>query len=97
MLQILSILTIGKVPSRHLALLSKKRSGDEPVENESGDGSALPIVDHDPVAAYVHQLISCYSHLANFYYDRYVDCGLWRISLVFCCIALIFIDLAAQY
>ena len=97
MLQMLSKLTIVKVPSRHLALLSKKRSGDEPVENESGDGSALPIVDHDPVAAYVHQLISCYSHLANFYYDRYVDCGLWRISLVFCCIALIFIDLAAQY
>ena len=52
---------------------TKKKSNEETTaEVESCDASAIPIVDHDPVAAYVRQLISCYSHLANFYYDRFV-------------------------
>ena len=52
---------------------TKKKSDEETTaEVESCDASAIPIVDHDPVAAYVRQLVSCYSHLANFYYDRFV-------------------------
>ena len=52
--------------------MTKKKSDEETaVESESCDASAIPIVDHDPVAAYVNQLVSCYSHLASFYYDRY--------------------------
>ena len=61
------------MPSRHLALSTKKKSDEETTaESDSCDASAIPIVDHDPVAAYVNQLVSCYSHLANFYYDRYI-------------------------
>ena len=60
------------MPLRHLALSIKKKSDEETAESESCDASAIPIVDHDPVAAYEQQLVSCYSHLANFYYDRFV-------------------------
>ena len=40
------------------------------VESGTSGAQAIPIVDHDVVAAYVQQLTSCYSHLANFYYNR---------------------------
>ena len=70
--QLNSAATFVKVPSRHLALSTKKKSDEETGESESSDASAIPIVDHDPVAAYVQQLVSCYSNLANFYYDRLV-------------------------
>ena len=70
--QLNSAATFVKVPSRHLALSTKKKSDEETAESESSEASAIPIVDHDPVAAYVQQLVSCYSNLANFYYDRLV-------------------------
>ena len=60
-----------KVPSRHLAIFDKKKKCDEEmVESGTSGTQAIPIVDHDVVAAYVQQLTSCYSHLANFYYNR---------------------------
>ena len=74
-----------KVPSRHLALSTRQKSNEEmTTESDSCEVSAIPIVDHDPVAAYVNQLVSCYSHLANFYYDRCVDsCSKKFVALIF--------------
>ena len=61
----------AKVSSRHLAIFDKKKKCDEEmVESGTSGAQAIPIVDHDAVAAYVQQLTSCYSHLANFYFNR---------------------------
>ena len=55
------------------------------VESGTSGAQAIPIVDHDAVAAYVQQLTSCYSHLANFYFNRckeiviYVFCDVFLL------------------
>ena len=60
-----------QVATRHLALaavLDTGREGATPVKNAVNE---IPILDHDPVRLLVARLQTAYTHLANFYYDKF--------------------------